>query len=155
MVKTLATGLRAASVDFATLHKQYHPVLAVVKEMIGVIPNCDPVLEIWPPAFRSYNVLVPNLFNLPNVLFTNRSFKESVGLALRRGLRADAITGKRTAKEQAVVDLATGLATIPASLTMQEIRTARSFFTAVEVEWLVACRKHDGFSEQVYECNGY
>ena len=175
MVKTLATGLQAASVDFATLHKQYHPVLAVVKEMIGVVPNCDPILEIWPPAFRSYNVLVPNLFNLPNVLFTSRSFKSSIGLAmysasraaacaycmshtcsfaLRRGVSADAITGKRTPKEQAVVDLATGLATIPASLNMEQVRMAGTFFTDTEVEWLALAASMMGFLNKFMNAMG-
>jgi hypothetical protein len=61
MEKTLAAGLQSASVDFETLLKHYNPVLALVKELIGVIPNCDPVLEIWPPGFRSYNLLGPVL----------------------------------------------------------------------------------------------
>src|SRR4051794_39638418 len=145
-MNTLAAGLQSTSVDFETLHKRYYPVMALVKELIGIIPNCDPVLEIWPPGFRSYNLLVPNLFNLPNTLFDNRSFKASIGLsmyasskaaacayctahacsfALRRGASADSIKGTRTPKEQAVVALAEGLARIPADLTLAEVRAVK------------------------------
>ena len=42
------------------LHQQYGSVLELVRTLIGVVPNCDPYLEIWPTAFRTYNVLVPN-----------------------------------------------------------------------------------------------
>jgi len=36
-----------------------------VSSETGMVPNCDPYLEIWPPAFRTYNLMVPNLLNLP------------------------------------------------------------------------------------------
>ena len=126
MEKTLADSLQSASVDWNTLHKKYSPQLNLVRELIGVIPNCDPILEIWQPGFRAYNLLVPNMFNLPNTVFGNKSFKAAVGLAmyasskaacayctahtcsfaLRRGTRTEAIAGMRTEKEQAVVSLA-------------------------------------------------
>src|SRR4051812_8521260 len=166
MIKTLAAGLQSASVDFETLHKHYNPVLSLVKELIGIIPNCDPILEIWPPGFRSYNLLVPNLFNLPNLLFGNKSFKASVGLAmytasktaacayctahacsfaLRRGASSDAIKGVRTPKEQAVVTLAEGLSRIPADLTIDDIRVVKQYFTDSQVEWLVLSVSMMGF----------
>ena len=165
MIKTLADGLQSSSPDFKTLHKQYHPVLALVKELIGIIPNCDPILEIWPPGFRSYNLLVPNLFNLPNTLFGNRSFKASMGLAmyasskaacayctahactfaLRRGARTEAIAGVRTAKEQSVVTLAEGLATIPSTLTLADVETVKQHFTPTETNWLVFSISMMGF----------
>ena len=65
MATTLAESLKPASVDWDTLHSNYNPLLNLVRELIGIIPNCDPTLEIWPPGFRTYNLLVPNMFNLP------------------------------------------------------------------------------------------
>jgi hypothetical protein len=46
------------------LHERYGPLLELVRRLIGVVPNCDSYLEIWPTGFRSYNVIVPNLLNL-------------------------------------------------------------------------------------------
>ena len=82
MANTLAQALSASTVDWKTLHKQYNPLLHLVRELIGIIPTCDPVLEIWPPGFRTYNLLVPNMFNLPNTLFGKTPFKSSMGLAM-------------------------------------------------------------------------
>jgi len=130
---TLADHLKAAAIDWKTLHKNYNTLLNIVKELLGVMPNCDPFLEIWPPGFRTYNLLVPNMFNLPATLFGSKSFKASLGLAmwasskdscayctahtcsfaLRRGLSSEAIVGVRTEKEQAVVALSEGLSNIP------------------------------------------
>ncbi|CAM9632431.1 unnamed protein product, partial [Hapterophycus canaliculatus] len=31
----------------------------------GVTPRCDQYLELWPPGFETYNVMVPNLFDIP------------------------------------------------------------------------------------------
>src|SRR3954447_12307023 len=66
---TLATLLRGARVDFDVLDDRYHGLLQLVDVLLGVVPNCDRYLEIWPPAFRTYNVMVPNLLNLPGPVF--------------------------------------------------------------------------------------
>jgi hypothetical protein len=57
--------LEQEAVPFETLHTRYGSLLELVRKILGVVPNCDPYLEIWPPAFRSYNMMVPNLLNLP------------------------------------------------------------------------------------------
>jgi len=166
MIETLAAGLKPASVDFETLHKNYNPLLVLVKELIGVIPNCDPILEIWPPGFRTYNLLVPNLFNLPNTLFGKKSFKVAMGLAmyasskaascayctahtcsfaLRRGISSQALSGIRTPKEQAVVALAEGLSRVPADLTLAECHAMTEYFSPSEVEWIVLSISMMGF----------
>ncbi|WP_114783204.1 carboxymuconolactone decarboxylase family protein [Botryobacter ruber] len=165
MAKTLAEALKPVAVDWETLHKQYNPLLVLVRELIGIIPNCDPVLEIWPPGFRTYNLLVPNMFNLPNTLFGSKSFKASMGLAmyasskaacayctahacsfaLRRGASTGAITGSRTPKEQAVVTLAEGLAGIPARLTLADVEAVKQHFSPSETEWLVFSISMMGF----------
>src|SRR6185295_13692745 len=155
MPTTIAESLKPAAVDWETLHSNYNPLLNLVRELIGIIPNCDPILEIWQPGFRTYNLLVPNMFNLPNTLFGDKDFKASVGLAmyasskaacayctahacsfaLRRGARREAISGIRTPREKAVVALAEGLARIPAKLTTVEIDAVKEHFTAEQTEW--------------------
>lgn len=148
MSTTLAYNLKAESINFETLHKRYHPMLALVNELIGVIPNCDPILEIWPTGFRTYNLLVPNMFNLPNTLFGSRSYKSLMGLAmyassntaecayctahtcsyaLRRGAKPESINGARTEKEKAIVRIAEGLSRIPVDLTLADINNAKTY----------------------------
>jgi alkylhydroperoxidase family enzyme len=165
MARTLSESLKQASVDWNTLHKHYNPLLNLVRELIGIIPNCDPTLEIWQPGFRTYNLLVPNMFNLPNTLFGSKSLKASMGLAmyasskaacayctahacsfaLRRGARTESIAGLRTEKEQAVVTLAEKLAHIPSTLTLQEVEAVNQHFSASETEWLVYSISMMGF----------
>jgi len=174
MIKTLSDGLKPASVDWKTLHRNYSPVLNLVKELIGIVPNCDPTLEIWPPGFRSYNLLVPNMFNLPNTIFGNKSFKASMGLAmyasskaacayctahtcsfaLRRGASAESIAGVRTEREQVVVTMAEKLAQIPSSLTMVEVEAAREYFSPSETEWLVNSISMMGFLNKFMNAMG-
>ncbi|MGD1900511.1 MAG: carboxymuconolactone decarboxylase family protein [Phormidesmis sp.] len=81
-MNTLAQQLSPASVDFFELHQNYSPMLNLVKELIGVIPNCDPILEIWPVGFRTYNLIVPNFLNLPLSLFGGKPDKALLGLAM-------------------------------------------------------------------------
>ena len=61
--------LTPALVPMPQLEAKYGPVLGLVKVLLGVVPNCDAALEIWPPAFVAYNVMVPNLLNLPFLLW--------------------------------------------------------------------------------------
>jgi hypothetical protein len=35
------------------LHDRYRALLKLVDNVLGVVPNCDRYLEIWPPAFRT------------------------------------------------------------------------------------------------------
>jgi alkylhydroperoxidase family enzyme len=165
MATTLAKRLQPEAVDWKTLHRNYNPLLNLVKELLGIIPNCDPTLEIWPPAFRTYNLLVPNMFNLPATLFGSKSFKAAMGLAmwasskaacayctahacsfaLRRGTRTEAITGTRTEKEQAVVALAEGLAHVPSTLTLADVDAVKQHFSPAQAEWLVFSISMMGF----------
>lgn len=175
MVTTLAGGLKPASVSFGELHRRYHPMLALVKELIGVVPNCDPILEIWPPAFRAYNLLVPNMFNLPHMLFKRKSFKASAGLAmyvsssaaacpyctahtcsfaLKRGASTKAILGERTSREESVAALAEGLSRIPVSLDPEAIRQVRTHFSPAETEWLALAVSMMGFLNKFMDAIG-
>lgn len=174
MAKTLAESLQTASVDWKTLHRNYNPLLNLVRELIGIIPNCDPILEIWQPGFRTYNLLVPNMFNLPNTIFGSKSFKASMGLAmyasskaacayctahtcsfaLRRGVSAEAIAGTRTTKEQAVVRLAERLANIPSMLTLTDVEAVKQHFSPAETEWLVFAVSMMGFLNKFMNAMG-
>src|SRR5580692_7614776 len=133
--------LREDAVPMAALYERYGPLLDLVRELIGVVPNCDPYLEIWPTAFRSYNVMVPNLLNLPVGVWAP---DPAVGLALyvasrtagcaycsahtcsfalRRGATADTVAHAvdadpaGTARDRAVIAVAKKLSTVPATIT--------------------------------------
>ncbi|MEZ5321148.1 MAG: hypothetical protein R2698_03520 [Microthrixaceae bacterium] len=86
---TLVSVLASDAVPFETLHERYHSLLELVRTLIGVVPNCDRYLEIWPPAFRTYNLMVPNLLNLPFSLFGRGPAPiEIVGLGMYAASRA-------------------------------------------------------------------
>ncbi len=86
---TLASLLHRDAVAWPTLHARYGPLLELVRVIIGVVPNCDRYLEIWPPAFRTYNLLVPNLLNLPfTILGFGSAPKEIVGMGMYVASRA-------------------------------------------------------------------
>src|SRR5688500_12021817 len=75
--------LQDAKVGWEALEDGYRPLLALVDTVLGVIPRCDQYLEIWPVGFRSYNVLVPNLLDLPvPVLGVGGPPPSAVGLAM-------------------------------------------------------------------------
>ncbi|HEX5002362.1 MAG TPA: hypothetical protein VFW78_07680 [Bacteroidia bacterium] len=175
MTNTLASGLKHASVNFETLHKNYHPMLALVKELIGVVPACDPILEIWPTGFRTYNILVPNMFNLPNTIFGKKSFKASMGLAmytssraaecpycsahtcsfaLRRGASIEAITGNYSPKEQAIVAMAEGLSRVPVELSLTQCNSMSEYFSPSEVESIVYSISMMGFLNKFMDAIG-
>ncbi len=157
MSYTLAQQLEPLAVSFDVLHKKYRPMLSLVNELIGVIPNCDPILEIWPTGFRTYNLLVPNLLDLPSSLWKGDALKQVMGLAmytssrvaecpycsahtcsfaLRRGLDPEVISGEseRTAIEEAVVAMAEGMSKIPSQVTQEQYTTLASYISEIEVE---------------------
>jgi alkylhydroperoxidase family enzyme len=70
------------AVSMENLMRNYSGPLGLVKALLGVIPNCDPYFEIWPPCFRTYNMMVPNFLNLPVLLFGFGAPKDVVGLAM-------------------------------------------------------------------------
>lgn len=161
----LAGLLTKDVVPMATLHERYGPLLELVRILIGVVPNCDTYLEIWPPAFRTYNVLVPNFLNLPFSIFgVGGAPKDIVGLgmyvssraaecpycsahtcsfALRRGASpekvAQALVGsaRLTPAELATLAVARSLARIPCELTDAERKGLENQFSRVETEWIV------------------
>ncbi|AFY56940.1 hypothetical protein Riv7116_4519 [Rivularia sp. PCC 7116] len=174
-MKTLANQLLPSSVDFSRLHQEYSPLLNLVKLLIGVIPNCDPILEIWQVGFRTYNLLVPNLLNLPISLIDTKSNKALLGLAmysasqtaqcayctahccsfaLRRGLSPEVFQGNTSPKEKAVIDLGQALSAIPANLPSNLISELRTHFNDTELEQLALSIGMMGFLNKFMDAVG-
>lgn len=85
---TLAGTMESAVVDVDVLRRRYKPLLELVRVLIGLAPNCDPYLEIWPIGFRTYNLVVPNLLNLPALIWSRGAPKQALGLAMYASSRA-------------------------------------------------------------------
>lgn len=66
---TIVSLLHKHAIPRDVLDQRYGSLLLLVRTLIGVVPNCDAYLEIWPTGFRSYNIMVPNLLNLPFSVF--------------------------------------------------------------------------------------
>jgi hypothetical protein len=77
-------------VPMAEIRKRggHSAVLSLVQNIIGLIPTCDMVLEIWPPAFECYNLTVPNLLNFPHLLLGMGARKDLVAIAAYVSSRA-------------------------------------------------------------------
>ena len=152
------------AVPFETLHARYGPLLELVRRLLGVVPNCDPYLEIWPPAFRTYNVMVPNLLNLPFLVWGLGAPRSTVGLAmyvssrtagcmycsahsctfaLRRGATVDQVatalegTSSLAEADRAVVRVARSLAVVPAAIDDETRADLRRHFSDKDEEWVV------------------
>src|SRR5215213_6317486 len=132
--------LEGEAVPLETLHERYGSLLELVRKLLGVVPNCDRYLEIWAPAFRTYNVMVPNLLNLPVLVWGFGAARSTVGLAmyvssrtagcaycsahtcsfaLRRGATVDQVSSALQLErglspaDRAAVKVAHGLASVP------------------------------------------
>lgn len=174
---TLASLLDAEAVPFAVLHGRYGALLELVRKLIGVVPNCDPYLEIWPPAFRTYNVMVPNLLNLPLALWRVGMPADVVGLAmyassraagcpycsahtcsfaLRRGATPEKVAhaldprGAFSARERAALEVARAVSLVPA----QPFPSLAEHFTASEAEWIVLGVAMMGFLNKFMDALG-
>jgi alkylhydroperoxidase family enzyme len=181
--QTTLTGLLAAdAVPMDVLHQRYGSLLELVRKLIGVVPNCDPYLEIWPPGFRSYNVMVPNLLNLPFSLWGFGAPAPVVGLAmyassraaecaycsahtcsfaLRRGAapvrvaRAlDVDAGSHTPAEGAAIAVARSLSRVPCALTAAEREELARHYSAGDVEWIVLSICMMGFLNKFMDAIG-
>lgn len=155
---TLAEHLEPDVVELEELHGTYGPMLHIVRELIGVVPDCDTYLEIWPAGFRTYNLCVPNFLNLPASVVSRSDLKAHMGLAmytssrtaecpycaahtcsyaLRRGASVDAVDGtNRTDLEQAVVTLAETMASEPSPWDRSIVDELGRHLSADDVEWV-------------------
>jgi hypothetical protein len=161
----IAELLEKEAVPAKTLHQRYGSLLELVRTLIGVVPNCDAYLEIWPTAFRTYNVLVPNLLNLPFLVWgMGGAPRAAVGLgmyvasraagcpycsahacsfALRRGASAEQVAAaidedeRLDASKRAVVRVARSLGRAEAKLADADRMELVRQFGAAGAEWIV------------------
>ena len=167
MALTLSEALRPAAVDIGALERRHGPLLEIVRKLTGVVPNSAQFLEIWPTGFRTMNLLVANLLNMPFLIFYSRERKGAIGLAmysasraaacaycsahccsfaLRRGADASQVQRASTpaaagptfsAAELAAVNVAGALGQIPSALAAGMIDELRRQFSASDLEWVV------------------
>ncbi len=146
----------------------YSSVLSLVQLLIGCRPTCDMALEIWPPAFRAYNIIVPNLLNIPEMVLgvPGATDKGLVSLAMyvssrasqcayctthcctfaaRRGVNPEVLQAllqndNKALKpaQRAVTKVAYGLGTVPSSLEADDARELETILPKADVEWIVA-----------------
>ncbi len=155
---TLAEHLEADAVPMHDLHDNYGPLLHLVRALIGVFPDCDSYLEIWPPGFRTYNLCVPNFLNLPASVIAGGELKAQMGLAmyvasrtadcpycaahtgsfaLRRGLSSQAVSGAhRTEVEQAIANLAEAMASEPSTWDRSVVDELGKHLKVDDIEWI-------------------
>jgi len=173
---TLSRSLRPAAIDFARLSREHGPMLQIVRLIIGVVPNCDPVLAIWPPGFRTYNLLVPNLLNLPFSMWGFGPPAVTLGLSLcaasrmaqcayctahtcsftlRRGASSKKkLAGDLTPAETAAVDVAEALAGVPCTITAEHRAELLRHFSAMGAERLVLGISMMGFLNKFMDAIG-
>jgi alkylhydroperoxidase family enzyme len=180
---SLAPLLHDSMVEWDVLHQRYRGLLQLVDTLIGVVPNCDRYLEIWPPAFRTYNILVPNLLNLPVPVFgvggppagvvglamyvSSRTAgcaycsAHTCSFALRRGAAPDKVAaallphqGSFTRGELAAVAVARSLASVPCELTGAERDELVAVYGDRGAEWIALGAVMMGFLNKFMDVIG-
>ncbi len=172
---TLSRSLQSSSIGLSRLQGEYGPLLELVRLVIGVVPNCDSLLAIWPLGFRSYNLLVPNLLNLPFsvwgwgppvvplglALYTaswtarcSYCTAHTCSFALRRGAPPETLAGKRSPAESAAVAAAEALASIPCAFTRQHRDELRRHFSARDAEGIALGVAMMGFLNKFMDAVG-
>ena len=180
---SLAPLLHDSMIEWDVLHQRYHGLLRLVDTLIGVVPNCDRYLEIWPPAFRTYNIMVPNLLNLPVPVFgvggppagvvglamyvSSRTAgcaycsAHTCSFALRRGAAPDKVAaallpdqGSFTRGELATVAVARSLASVPCELTVAERDELVDVYGERHAEWIVLGAVMMGFLNKFMDVIG-
>ena len=175
--------LHESRVGWDSLNDRYGALLRLVDTVLGVVPNCDRYLEIWPPAFRTYNIMVPNLLNLPvPVLRLGGPPPGVVGLAMyvssriagcpycsahscsfamRRGAAPDkvaaALVPERTSftrGELAAIAVARSLARVPCELTAAERAELVDVFGERNAEWVALGAVMMGFLNKFMDSIG-
>jgi len=173
--------LEKDAVPFETLHTRYGPLLELVRKLIGVVPNCDLYLEIWPTAFRTYNVMVPNLLNLPFLVWGLGAPRSTLGLALyvssrtagcpycsahtcsfalRRGATVEQVASALdsepalTAADRAAVRVARALSVVPAAIDDEARADLRRHFSEADAEWVVLAIAMVGWLSKMMDALG-
>lgn len=171
---TIASLVGDAAVGWEVLEARHHRLLQLVSRLLGVVPNCDRYLEIWPPAFRTYNVMVPNLLNLPvpvmgvggpppgvvglAMYVASRTAEcpycsaHSCTFAMRRGASPEQVAaalvperGSFDHGELAAIAVAKALARVPCELTVAEKDALIGVYGERRAEWIVLAVVMMGF----------
>lgn len=175
--------LRDAMVSWEVLDERYRPLLKLVETVLGVVPNCDRYLEIWPPAFRTYNIMVPNFLNLPvpvlgvggppagvvglAMYVASRTAEcpycsaHSCSFAMRRGASSDKVAAALFPDaatfdrgELAAVAVARSLARVPCELTAAERAALVDAFGQRHAEWIALAAVIMGFLNKFMDAIG-
>ena len=184
MAQTLSELLRPAAVDFDILYRRHRPVIEVVRNLIGVAPNSFPYMEMWPTSFRTFDLLLANLLNLPFLLFASRTKQASIGLvmyassraagcpycsahccsfALRRGAGLEKVRRATTprdasatyaAAELIAIEVAQALGAVPGECTPAMRDDLGRHFSSADVEWLVLAISMMGFLNKFMDVMG-
>lgn len=148
------------AISLTEMDDRYHSILSLVRALIGVVSNCIGILEIFPPACTTYNLIVPNCINIPFLTwgvgapvdlvalatyYAARSSQcaycslHTCSFALRRGVDEEALTGSRsfTKKEAAVVEVALNMSSFPNHLVEEDRRALFRHLSPANVEWIV------------------
>lgn len=165
---TIAQILAPFAVPLTDIRQRYASILSLIRSLVGAIPNSESILQIFPPAFTTCNLLVPNALNVPFVLWGLSAPPELVGLAMyfcarsfqcaycslhtctfarRRGLDEDAISGTRsfTPREAAVVEAALNMSSFPNHLVEDDRHRLYRHLSVANVEWIVLAIAMMGF----------
>ena len=158
MHKTLDQLLKPHELTWTELlEKEYRDLFTLVETQIGLIPDCDLSLAIWPSAFHSYSLLFPAFLNLPKLMLNKQSDITAVGLvmyatsytigcpystchacgfALRRGLKPKIITDvtTRSAGQKAAIAFAENLSSSPSQLTENHLLELHKHYSKSVVE---------------------
>jgi alkylhydroperoxidase family enzyme len=181
--ESLTPLLHDSMVGWDVLNARYGALLNLVDTVLGVVPNCDRYLEIWPPAFRTYNVMVPNFLNLPvpvvgiggppprvvglAMYVASRTAEcpycsaHSCSFAIRRGaspqtVAAALLPGSTSLSrgELAAVAVARSLARIPCELTAEERGELVEVYGERKAEWIVLAAVMMGFLNKFMDAIG-
>ncbi|MFL6237848.1 MAG: hypothetical protein ACJ76N_32320 [Thermoanaerobaculia bacterium] len=172
---TLARSLQPSAVGLSQLRREYGPLLQLVRLVIGVVPNCDSLLAIWPTGFRSYNLLVPNFLNLPFsvwgwgppvvplglALYTaswtarcSYCTARTCSFALRRGAPPEMLRGDHSPAESAAAAAAEALARIPSVFTREHRDELLRHFSARDAEGIALGVAMMGFLNKFMDAVG-
>lgn len=172
-MNTIASRFENQQVSIESLQKNYRPLLKSVKELVGIVPHSDFTLEIWPTAFKSYNLLAATQLNFPISIL--KPIKSSIGLgmyvssvasgcqysvahccsfAIRRGLSPEKIAGYRTEKETAIVKVAASLGLVPHQLTKDQCDDLRTHFSEKEAHNIIMSISLIGFLNKFMDAMG-
>jgi alkylhydroperoxidase family enzyme len=180
MSATLLSLLQSDVVPVETLRRRYgSSFFELARTMLGVIPNSGGYLDIWPVGFRTYNLLVPSLLNMPLALWGLGAPRDLVGLsmyaasraaqcaycsahscsfALRRGAPSASVTealdGNTEPRARAAIAVARSLSSVPATITDDERVELHRHFAAAHAEWIVLAVAMMGFLNKFMDAVG-